>query len=170
MTELFLLFVVDALLAAALAGLVLHGRGVLSLKVAALGLGATLMLMSWLALTDLLSRPKPIALELHPALIREAEVVSGRIVEDEAIHLWLMPEAGTEPRAYTLPWDRRRAEELQKSLARAGRDGGTVRFRLPSGPSDTRTPVFHPEPPRPSPAKSVPDAIPLRDAARSGGA
>lgn len=157
MTELFALFASEVVVAAALVGLILHGRESVTLKVAALGLGGTAMLLSWLALTDLLSRPKPLALERRPMLVREAEVISGRVVEDEAIHLWLLPSGGREPRAYTLPWDRRRAEELQAALAHAPRDGAIIRFWLPSSTADDREPVFHPEPPPPSSPKTAPE-------------
>lgn len=155
MTELFTLFASEVLVAAALVGLILHGRESVRLKIAALGLGGTAMLLGWVALTDLLSRPKPLILERRPALVREAEVIAGRIVEDEAIHLWLLPSGGREPRAYTLPWDRRRAEELQAALVQSRHGGATIRFWLPTETTDDRQPVFHAEPPSTLPPKAA---------------
>lgn len=168
MTDLFTLFASEVLVAAALVGLILHGRESVTLKVAALGLGGTAMLLGWVALTDFLSRPKPLFLERRPALVREAEVIAGRIVEDEAIHLWLMPSGSREPRAYTLPWDRRRAEELQGALMHAGRDGRTIRFRLPGSEPDDLEPMFHPEPPPQSPPKTVPGTAMLLQVSSNG--
>lgn len=157
MNGLFMLYASQVLLAAALVGLVLNGADRIGRKLGALAIGGATMLTSWLALTDLLSRPKPVALERHPALMRDAEVLAGRIVENEAIHVWLQVDGTSEPRAYTLPWDRQQAEELQRALGEAAEDGGAARMRLaPGSGAADQEPVFHVEPPPPSPPKRVP--------------
>lgn len=159
MSEIFTFFAGEVLLAAALVGLILHGRHRFGLKLAGLSLGAVAMLTSWLAITDLLSRPKPLILERRPALVGEAVVLAGRIVENEAIHVWLQLDGAAEPRAYSLPWDRRRAEELQRTLAQAERVGGITRMRLPPQGDDDAAPVFHAEPPPATPPKVVPPPV-----------
>lgn len=157
MSGLFIFFATQVAIAAALVGLVLYSRERIDPKLAALALGGTAMLIGWLALTDLVSRPKPLVLERRPALMVDAEVLAGRIVENEAIHVWLQLDGASEPRAYTLPWDRRRAEELQQALGRAAQDGGATRMRLvPHRAEADQEPVFHAEPPPPSPPKRVP--------------
>jgi hypothetical protein len=157
MNELFVFFASEVAVAAALVGLVLRGRGHIGSKLTALSLGGVAMLTSWLALTDLLSRPKPFILERRPALMGDALVLAGRIVENEAIHVWLQLDGTSEPRDYTLPWDRQRAEELQRVLEEVAQDGGAARLRLSRRQANAdQEPVFHVEPPPPSPAKTVP--------------
>ncbi|MGE3289770.1 MAG: hypothetical protein AB7I59_02725 [Geminicoccaceae bacterium] len=162
MIDLFTLYAAEVLLTAALAGLALRCAASALVRLLALALGAAVMVVSWLALTDLLSRPKPIALENRPVVLREAVVISGDIVENQAIHLWLRLPELEEPRAFTLPWDRRRAEELETALGRAGREGGRVRLIWPGRDPTELEPMFHPEPPPPLPPKTavVPASVP----------
>jgi hypothetical protein len=143
-------FVIEVVTMATLVGLIIHGRDRLSVKLAALGLGGVAMVTTWLALVDLLSRPKPILLEHRPALLADAVLLAGHIVENEAIHVWLQLDDAGEPRAYTLPWSRRRAEELQQALAGVAADGGTVVMGAATARSDDDAePLFYARPPEP---------------------
>ncbi len=136
-------------LAAAIAALALWARVRRSLKIAVLSLTAVWLVVAYVSLSELLSRPKPVDLEFVRASVAEAEVLAGRIVEDEAIYLWLDLDELREPRAYRLPFDRDTAEELRKALEAGARDGVGVRMRLPFEPSlDDGEPRFY-APPQP---------------------
>ncbi len=55
--------------------------------------------------------------------------------EGESLYLWLQVEGEPEPRAYRLPWDQRTAQQLQRALEEAQRNGTEARMRLPFEPT-----------------------------------
>lgn len=154
----FWFFLIEVVTAAALVGLIIHGRDRLPVKLAALGLGGVAMLTTWFALVDLLSRPKPLILEHRPTLLANAALLAAHIIEGEAIHVWLEIDGAGEPRAYTLPWSQQHAEQLQRALAGAAVDGGTVVMGEPAPASEESEPLFYARPPEPLPPKTVPTA------------
>ncbi len=150
MTLVPLFYTAMVALAGAIAALALWARVRRSLKVVVLALTAAWLVVAYGALAELLSRPKPVGLEFARAQAAEAEVLAGRIVEDEAIYLWLGFGDLAEPRAYRLPFDRATAEELRRALERSREEGGGgVKMRLPFEPSlDDQEPRFY-APPQP---------------------
>ena len=150
MTLVPLFYTAMVALAGAIAALALWARVRRSLKVVVLALTAAWLVVAYGALAELLSRPKPVGLEFARAQAAEAEVLAGRIVEDEAIYLWLGFGDLAEPRAYRLPFDRETAEELRRALERSREEGGGgVKMRLPFEPSlDDQEPRFY-APPQP---------------------
>ena len=150
MTMVPLFYTAMVALAGAIAGLALWARVRRPVKALVLTLTAAWLVVAYGALAELLSRPKPVDLEFARAAIPEAEVLAGRVVEGEAIYLWLAFRADGEPRAYRLPFDRETAEELRKAMEEGDSSGGGVRMRLPFEPSlDDGEPRFYaPPPPR----------------------
>lgn len=149
MTLVPLFYTAMVALAGAIAGLALWARVRRSLKVVVLTLTAAWLVVAYGALAELLSRPKPVDLEFARTTVPEADVLAGRIVEGEAIYLWLGFVDLEEPRAYRLPFDRQTAEELRKALEEGEANGSGVRMRLPFEPSfDDAEPRFY-APPQP---------------------
>ena len=149
MTLVPLFYTAMVALAGAIAGLALWARVRRPLKALVLALTAAWLVVAYGALAELLSRPKPVSLEFALTKAAEAEVLASRIVEDEAIYLWLGLDALVEPRAYQIPFDRETAEELRKALDESREHGGGVRMRLPFEPSlDDQEPRFY-APPQP---------------------
>ena len=147
MTNLPFLFALAAVLATMLASIAIWAPRGLALKLAALGCAALFLPVAYAGLTDLLSRPKPVALEwwLHQA--DEATVVGSQMREGKELYLWLQLAGETEPRSYRLPWDQKMAEQLQQALEQAERNGTEARMRLPFEPSlDNREPKFYAAP------------------------
>ena len=119
MTELTYLFGAVALLAGALASITIWAPRRLAIKVLALG-GVTLFLpLAYAGFAQLLALPKPVALEWWQANAEEATVLAASMREDEAIYLWLQLKDVPEPRAYSLPWQRELAEQLQAAQREA---------------------------------------------------
>jgi len=113
-------------------------------KFAATGLALAFVPVGYVALADLLSRPKPVTLEWWAARADEATVLGSTMREGRGIYLWLQLAGFDEPRAYVLPWSRELAEQLQKALAEAQENDTQVRMRLPFEPSwDDREPKFY---------------------------
>jgi hypothetical protein len=111
---------------------------------------------SYASLVGLLSKPKPLDLEWWQSEAAEAEVFASRLVEDEAIYVWLQLPEVVEQRAYVLPWDRARAEQLQNATREAQQNGGGVRMRLPFEPSlDDHEPKFYAQPQPALPPKDL---------------
>ena len=131
MTELTYLFGAVALLAGALASITIWAPRRLAIKVLALG-GITLFLpLAYAGFAQLLALPKPVALEWWQANAEEATVLAASMREDEAIYLWLQLKNVPEPRAYTLPWHRELAEQLQAAQREAEESQTQVQMRLP---------------------------------------
>ena len=148
MNELVLLFTLTICLVAALANLTIWSRRAFWMKMCSLGLVAVFIPIAYLALTELLSRPKPASIEWAQRNVPEAVVISSQMVEERAIYLWLAIEGLDQPRAYSLPW----SEELAKQLHRAGRtaesEGSQVKMRQPFDRSILQMdePIFYANP------------------------
>jgi hypothetical protein len=151
MTGVTQLFVLGAALAGLLSLISIWAPRRLAIKGAALTTAALFLPVSYAALSDLLSKPKPVDLEWWQRDAAEAEVLASRLVEDQAIYVWLQLPDVAEPRAYALPWDRASAEQLQQATREAQEQGGGIRMRLPFEPSlEDREPKFY-APPQPAP-------------------
>jgi hypothetical protein len=163
MTEITQLFVLGAALAALLSLIGIWAPRRLAIKGAALTTAVLFLPVSYAALVDLLSKPKPVDLEWWQGNAAEAEVLASRLVEDQAIYLWLQLPGVVEPRAYALPWNRARAEQLQQAMREAQQQGGGVRMRLPFEPSlEDRAPKFYAQPQPALPPKDVVQPPPQR--------
>ncbi len=112
-------------------------------------LSATIVI-GYVGLADLLSRPKPISLEWVRASAKEAVVLGGVIKENEGIYLLLELPEFPEPRYYKLPWSRDLAEQFQEAMRESRRSGVPTRLRDPFEPSwDDREKKFY-APPQPA--------------------
>ncbi len=135
MLELPLLYAVFAVLAAALALLAVWSRRSLRARAGAVSLMAITLVAGYVAYADLLSRPKPAALEVRRSGVAEADVLAAALREDVGIYLWLRLPDFTEPRYYVLPWNRALAQQLQDAMRKADRNDSTIRMRYPFEPS-----------------------------------
>ena len=158
MTDLPFLFVVTALLAAVLASIAVWAPRKLAVRVGAVACFALLMPVAYAGFSDLLSRPKPVALEWWLGKAEEATVLGAQTQEPDSLFVWLQLDGAPEPRAYRLPWSQQMAQQLQQALEDAQRNGTAARMRLPFEPTlDRREPRFY-APPQP--------ALPPKDLAR----
>jgi hypothetical protein len=125
-------------------------------KVIALGLTALFLPMSYLAASDLLSRPKPLQQELLQAQLDESVVLSSVIKDGEDIFIWLKIPGVQEPRAYSLPWNEETAVQLHQAQSEAEEQGVEMTMSMPEGETlDTTEPVFKVNAPPPLPPKNV---------------
>jgi hypothetical protein len=155
--NLFLLFAVFVLLAGALAIIAVRAPRRLAVKAAAVATAALFIPTAYAGLTDLLSRPKPVALEWVKRHAAEATILGSLIREGDGIYLWLQTPDGPEPRAYVLPWDRKVAQQLQDARRAAERQRTGLRMRRPFRASlDEREALFYAEPQPPQPEKRPP--------------
>ncbi len=154
------LFFVAAGLLGFLASITVWSPRRLGVKLVALGTTILFLPLSYLAFAELLSKPKPVALEWWLSAADEATVLGSTMEEGRGIYLWLQLAGLEEPRAYVLPWDRELAEQLQKAMREAEERRSQVRMRLPFEPSwDDREPKFYALPQPALPPKDVaPDA------------
>ena len=147
MSNLPFLFAMAAGLAALLASIAIWAPRSLAIKAGALGCTVLFMPVAYAGLTDLLSRPKPVALEWWLGNAQEATVIGSQMREGSSLYLWLQLDGESEPRAYRLPWNQKMAQQLQQALEKAERDGTEARMRLPFEPSlDGREPKFYAAP------------------------
>ena len=93
------------------------------------------MPVAYAGLSDLLSRPKPVAMEWWLDQAEEATVLGSQMREGDSLYLWLQLAGEAEPRAYRLPWSQQMAQQLQQALEQAQRNGTEARMRLPFEPT-----------------------------------
>ncbi|MFK8082281.1 MAG: hypothetical protein AB8B97_18490 [Granulosicoccus sp.] len=126
------------------------------LKCAALGCTALFLPLTYFALNDLLSRPKPLEIEIARDHLNDAIVTASLMREDEAIYLWLQMPGIDEPRSYQLPWNEEMAVELHKAQREAEVEGTEVQMQLPEGdPVGDEEPMFQATKHAPPPPKDT---------------
>lgn len=128
--------------------------------------GAVLLLVfvcaaGLVAIIELLSRPKPINLEIVLRGTPEAEVLAHLIIPEDTIYLWLRVDGVTEPRAYGLPWTREAETSLRGAQDEARENQQGVRLKYPFERSweFRQPPVFYAPPQPKSPEKTIPDPV-----------
>jgi hypothetical protein len=103
---------------------------------------------------ELLSRPKPLRLELWQQADK-AKVLGASMREGEAIYVWLQFPGAAEPRAYTLPWDMKMAQQLQNAMQEGQANGADVNMSKPfEAGLDDREPKFYATPQQALPDKN----------------
>ena len=162
MNELLVLYGVLGGLAAVLVSVALWAPRRLWVKLGALAVTIVFLPAGYFGLSEMLSRPKPISLELARQDLAEATVIGAHLDEGKAIYLWLgLPEIA-EPRAYVLPWDQQLARQLQGADRESQDSGAPVQMRKPFESSlDDREKRFYAAPPPPPPEKAQQAENPL---------
>ena len=149
------LFVVFLAIAAVLASIGIWAPRKTWVRLAAVGIMALFIPAAYAGLSDLLSRPKPVSIEWIHRNAKEATVLGSRVLEGQAIYVWLQLPGGEQPRAYILPYDAETAKQLHKAEGDAKRNGTQARMKRPFESRKTRNPLkdqfFAPaQPPLPS--------------------
>jgi len=159
------LFVPLVLVAALLSNIGIWSPRRMWIKVSALSAAVLFIPLSYTSLSELMSRPKPVALEWLRRELPEATLLGANMQENQAIYLWLKVPEIEEPRAYTLPWNRKLAEQLQRAQRQAKKNRNGVRVRRPfDGTEDPRERMFYAAPQPSLPPKPAPDSVSLDDA------
>jgi hypothetical protein len=162
MSQVLYLFAVSLGLATALAAICIWSPRALWIKVGALSIAVLFLPATYVSVVDLLSRPKPIALEWKRADLAEAKVIGAELREGEAIYLWLRTPGVEEPRSYVLPWNQKLAEQLHGAQREANARGTAVRARgLFATGQDRQQPMFYAMPQPARPPKEAPAQNPL---------
>jgi hypothetical protein len=161
MNQVLMLFAVSLGAAAALAAIAIWSPRALWVKVGALAITAFFVPLTYVSLVELLSRPKPIALEWGRAGLAEAKVLGAELREGQSIYLWVRVPGVDEPRSYLLPWDQKLAQQLHKAQREANERGTDVRARnlFKHGPRDDHA-MFYARPQESRPPKSAPEYQP----------
>ena len=162
MSELLILFAALGSLAAVLVTVALWAPRRLWVKLGALAVATIFLPGGYFALLEMLSRPKPVGLEMVRQELAEATVLGVRMEENKAIYLWLGIPGIQEPRSYALPWDKQLAKQLQGAERESENTGAPVQMRKPFENSmDEREKRFYAAPPPPPPEKAPPNENPL---------
>ncbi|MFT5112879.1 MAG: hypothetical protein ACI8P9_002207 [Parasphingorhabdus sp.] len=159
MIEISLLYAVLLLTASLLGVIAVWSRRRLLVRLAATGVFIAIAAVGMYALLDLLSRPKPSALEMSSKDVEEALVLAVNVDEGKAIYVWLRLPAQREPRAYAFPWSLEMASELKKAIKQAADDRTSLHMRQPFDPSNEirQAPRFYSLPPERLPLKPQPE-------------
>ena len=161
MTELTQLFAVIAVLTGLVTSFSVWAPRRLWFKLAAFAVALLFLPTAYAGLSRLLSMPKPVELEWWHARAEEATVLASTFREGEAIYLWLQLHDSADPRAYSLPWSRDLAEQLQAAQREASENQTQVQMRLPFEHSlDGQEPKFYAMPQPQLPPKELDRALP----------
>lgn len=117
----------------------------------AVALYAALLIVGYVALLDLLGRPRPA--DLSWGLSGQAQLLAAVIAEGEAIYVWLAIPDEREPRALKLPWNLVVARQLHEARRIAEERGTGVLTRLPLDGTPGAERMFWPAPRPSSPPK-----------------
>ncbi len=164
-------FVIGAALAAVLCSISIWAPRSVKMKLVALGCAAMFLPVGYIALNDILSRPKPVQLEAMHNKLDEVSVISSLMKEDEGIYLWLQLPEIAEPRSYKLPWSDNAAKQLHKAQQDAEANGTNVQMKKPFERTiDTSEPLFYAPPQAALPPKQPPQHQPIvfKSAANTG--
>lgn len=131
MENLSYFFVAFVVLSTMLVMLVVWARRRLWIRALTVVALAVLLGLNYFALSDLLSRPKPVALEFLETGVDEAQVLAASLDEGEAIYLWLRLPDLKQPRYYRMLWQHEAAVQLQDAMREAERRRAPVYLRLP---------------------------------------
>ncbi|MFK7858333.1 MAG: hypothetical protein AB8B64_05925 [Granulosicoccus sp.] len=149
-------YIVTGVLAGGLALFAILSPRKKQLKFAALVCTTMFLPLTYLAINDLLSRPKPLQIEVAKNHLNDSIVTASLMREDEAIYLWLQMPGIKEPRAYQLPWSEQMAIELHKAEREAEAEGTEVQMQLPEGDAlNSDEPTFHATVHNPPPPKET---------------
>lgn len=141
-------FVIAIALAAVLASIAIWSPRSLPPKIASLICATALLPLCYFSLNDILSRPKPVALETIHKDVSQVNVLSSVMKEGEAIFLWLQIPQVEEPRSYRLPWSEETAKQLHKAQQEAEQTGTEVKMKKPFEKTvDNQEPIFYAAPP-----------------------
>lgn len=155
MNSLLYAFAGTLLLGGALTSIAIWSPRRLWIKTGAIGIVTLFLPTSYVALAELLSRPKPIHLEWRHDDLAEAAVLGVDLREGEAIYLWLKIQGVADPRSYVLAWDQYRAQQLYDAQREAESKGTEVRMRQPFEPGEDE-PLFYAKPQVALPPKQPP--------------
>ena len=156
MIEIAAPFVGSVAIAGLLVSLALWSRRRVRFKLMVLGLMAVFAVVHYVALVDLMSRPKPLALEWSPPDSDSTAVIASQMQEGVAIWLWMQRADAAEPRAYQLPWDENMARQLHEAKRQSEQTGGSVRMQQGQGAEFVAGErVFYADPQMPPPPKQV---------------
>jgi hypothetical protein len=159
MGDLLYLFGAAVLVASVLTSISIWAPRRVIVRASAFGLAVLFVPISYASFASLLSKPKPVSLEWIQSSAQEASVLGASIREGEAIYVWLQVPGLDEPRAYTLPWSRDMAQQLQDARRKAEEQGTGLVMRLPFEHSwDKQEPKFYPLPQPAMPPKDAPSA------------
>lgn len=110
--------------------------------------------LGYLVANDLLSRPKPLQIEVLKQHLDKSVVTASVMQEGEAIYLWLQMANINEPRAYHLPWDENLAKELHEAQRNAEESGTDVEMSMVEGDAAySEKPMFQAKAAIPPPPK-----------------
>lgn len=161
MSQLGIFFVVLVVIAAILSNIGIWAPRKTWLRFGAVAAAGLFIPTAYAAVSDLLSRPKPVAIEWVHRDAKEATVLGARIVEGQNIFLWLQMPGAAEPRSYVLPYDVEMAKQLHGAQRDAKKAGTKARMKRPFAKRrDTEKPQFYAAPQQPRPNKKRPGYAP----------
>ncbi len=125
------LYLVVVIATGLLLTIIIHAKIKLLIKYAGVFIGVALLIISFFGVLDVLGLCKPTSVEWRRRHTKEATVLASKIEEEVAIYLWLEIPGELEPLNYKIPWDMKKAIQLQKAVEKVKKRGGSVKMKLP---------------------------------------
>jgi len=124
-------------------------------RVSVFFVGLVLVLTVYVALLELMSRPKPNNLEIAHKQTKEVTLLHVSWIEEEAIYILIQIPDVNEPRLYKLPWSKNEAQNYENAMAEGEEQDIEVKIGNPFFESDEedRERLVYTSPVRPMPQK-----------------
>tara|TARA_B100000530_G_scaffold218568_1_gene140365 strand:- start:1773 stop:2318 length:546 start_codon:yes stop_codon:yes gene_type:complete len=109
-------YIIITALAALLISITIWSRRPFKWRLSAFFIGLGLITLLYVAILELLSRPKPAHMELFYKDVPEVVLLHASWEEEMAIYILVEIPGVDEPRLYILPWSREEAEKFQQAI------------------------------------------------------
>lgn len=131
MDAIYYLFAAALVVIAVQATIAIWSPRIFWVRVSAVIATAVFIPVAYVALTLLLSRPKPVDFAWFERNADKAAVLGVSLDEGRAIYLWLQVEGHSMPSYYVLPWRQSQAEQLEDTLHAAVQSRASVVLKKP---------------------------------------
>ena len=126
-----ILYVTITSLAVLLISITIWSRRPFKWRVSAFFIGVGLVTILYVAILELLSRPKPAHMELFHKDVPEVVLLHASWEEEVALYILVEIPGVEEPRLYILPWNREEAERFQQAMEEGEDKNEEVRIGNP---------------------------------------
>jgi len=126
-----ILYVTITALAVLLISITIWSRRPFKWRVSAFFIGVALVTILYVAILELLSRPKPAHMELFHKDVPEVVLLHASWEEEVALYILVEIPGVEEPRLYILPWNREEAERFQQAMEEGEDKNEEVRIGNP---------------------------------------
>ncbi len=157
MNTLIWFYITITILIVAITSLTIWARKSSIVRTYALSMATIAVILSYISLLELLSRPKPKELELFNRNAKEVTLLHVSWLEEEAIYILIEIEELAEPRLYKFPWNAEMAQKFDEAIEQGRENGENVKISNPfTSDTEAKKTLVYTSPAKPMEPKEAP--------------